>query len=306
VGVPPEQRAGGIGLAFMRGVLHEYRERGFLTAALYPFRGSFYRRAGYEFGGRRTLITCPPSAMAKVEAPLRVRRLDSSEFEQIRSCYVGFASKHSGVNLRNENQWFRHLGREKPFTVYAVGDPIEGYVALRLVSGFWETQELEELVWSSSAGYLSLMSLIRSFGINQSLLSWHEPSDSPFLARFDEKGVKAESDRQIMWRAVNVPNSLRALKPDASGEVSIRVHDADLPENEGPWKARFGLEGVEVERASEADIEIDIRPFSQALMGEPSFATVLAQGRATVKTAEAAKAMNGLLPPRTTYCLDFF
>lgn len=307
VGVLPEHRASGAGSTLMRGVLPLYCEQGFDIAALYPFRGIFYRKFGYEFGGKLIEITCPTERFPHVEPTLPTKLLPPGEFGAVKPCYEAFARRLSGVNIRNADQWWRKMGRDKPHAVYAVGNPVEAYVALRLVAGFWENQEVGEIVWTTPAGYQSALALLRSLAINQLAMKWYEPSDSPFLALYDDQGIAVQYDwPRIMWRAVHVPNALKALRPRDSGEATLRILDPLLPENEGPWRLRFGTDGVEVERGDRAEVEMDIRAFSQALMGEPSFDSLLRMGRASVSSGQAAEAMRRLLPSQTVYCLDFF
>lgn len=307
VGVLPEVRSSGVGSDLMRGAVREYYDAGFQLSSLYPYRGAFYRRFGYEFSGRTVEVKAPSQKIPHIAPPLPIRQVPIEEAALLRPCYEAFARRYNGMNLRNDDQWWRHLGRDKPYTVYAAGDPVEAFVSVRLVAGFFENQEVHELVWTTQRGYLTMLSLLRSLGINQNSVSWFEPADSPFQAQFDEQGVEFKYDwPRPMWRAVNVPECLAAIKTAGSGEVTLRVEDKLIPENEGPWRIRFGPQGVEVERADSADVEMGIHAFSQALMGEPSFARCLEQGRATAKSDDAADRMKALLPGATVYTMDYF
>lgn len=307
VGVRPEYRSTGVGADLMRGVLPYYREQGFHVSALYPFKGAFYRGFGYEFGGRILELKLPSHKFPKVESTMPVRIVDYADRDLLRPCYETFARQYAGVNLRREEQWWRHLGRDNPYTLYAAGDPIEGYALVRLIAGFWEDQEVQEFVWTTPESYRALLALFRSLGINQNHIKWYEPVDSPFMAQFDEYGLDAKADwPRIMWRAIHVPEALRRLKPEASGEVRLEVADELVPANRGPWHVRFSPDGVEVEACGQADVKLDIRPFSQALMGEPSAERSLALGRICASSKSAAKSLCDLLPATKVYCIDFF
>ncbi|MBI5705812.1 MAG: GNAT family N-acetyltransferase [Armatimonadetes bacterium] len=307
VGVLPEERSSGVGSDLMRGAVREYFGAGFLLSSLYPYRGAFYRRFGYEFSGKTLEIKAPSQKIPKVQPLLPVRQIPVEEAGLLRPCYETFTGRYNGMNLRNDDQWWRHLGREKPYTIYVVGEPVEAYVSVRLVAGFFENQEVHEFVWTTQRGYLAALSLIRSLGINQNSVSWFEPADSPFQAQFDEQGIEFKYDwPRPMWRAINVPECLAAIKPSGTGEVTLRVEDPLIPENEGPWRIQFGSEQVEVERADSGAVEIGIHAFSQALMGEPCFTRCLEQGRATARTDEAVSAMEALLPGAIVYTMDFF
>nr|HWA84206.1 GNAT family N-acetyltransferase [Fimbriimonadaceae bacterium] len=68
VAVLPEARQAGVGGAMMRWALRHMRENGYVLAALYAFRETYYRKFGYEVCGLRHKVTCPTSRLPKIEA----------------------------------------------------------------------------------------------------------------------------------------------------------------------------------------------------------------------------------------------
>ncbi len=306
VGVVPEARASGVGGALMTEVLRHYRDAGFVLASLYPFRASYYRKFGYAYVGKRIRVTCPEYRFPRIDAPLPISMIAPEEHKKVRECYGAFARRYAGMNLRSEAMWWRQLGGDTPFAVYGAGDPIEGYVAIRLAWDFWEPQEVREVAWSTPGGYLSALSLIGSIGINKTEVAWFEPGDGPFLTEYYDYPGKASIDRPIMFRVLDVPGALSELRPEGSGEFTIAVHDDQVPENFGPWRVRFSDGSVEVAPAAAADIDLDIRPFSQAVLGEPSFSDVLERGHIRSGSASGLEAAALLLPARSAYCMDFF
>lgn len=306
VAVVPEARGGGIGNTLMERILGHYRGEGFLLASLYPFRASYYRKFGYAYAGTRLEVTCPEHRFPRIEAPLRIRHVQPSEFGVLRDCYESFARRYSGMNLRSEQMWWRQTGGDTPYTHYVAGDPPETYVSIRLVQGFWEKQEVHEVVWSTPAGYLSALALMGQVGINQAEMCWYEPSDGPFMTDYYDYPTLVKVDRPIMYRVLDVPGALRALRPDSSGEFRISVVDDLVPENQGPWAVHFKPDGVDVSPTSEADFELNIRPFTQALLGDPSFDAVLRRGHVKVSSEAGVSAARRLLVPSPVYCMDFF
>ncbi|MCH8273658.1 MAG: GNAT family N-acetyltransferase [Armatimonadetes bacterium] len=308
VAVAPEFRQAGLGARMMEWSLDWMREEGFLLTSLYAFREGYYRKFGYECAGVRMRITCPNQRFPRVEPSLPVRQLTPDDWQQLEPAYARFARRYSGMNLpRHPERWKSVFGRRPPDPiVYAAGDPVEAYAILRVSADFWGDETVSELVWATPEGYRSVFAALFGIGINRASLAWCEPSDGPFLATSVDQGVKAAYENPIMFRVLDVPAALGALKPQASGDFSLLVHDEGVPQNRGPWRVSFSLDGVSVEACDSAGIEMDIRHFSQAFLGEPSFAGLLGQGFVKVCREADAKSAADLLTPRATYCLDMF
>lgn len=306
VAVYPHRRKSGVGSAMMSWLVRQLREEGIPMANLYAFRETFYRRFGYEVAGKRIKITCPTGRLPKLQNELPVRRLRPGDWQEINGCYSAFAHARSGLSLRDEKLWRRVLAENRPLTIYAAGDPVEAYAVVSHSWSFWTTDHISDVAWSTPEGYRALFEIFAGIAINKTALSWFEPSDSPFYAQYLDQSVEAVVDRPCMYRVCDVPAALRALQPEDSGEFTIRVLDDLIPENEGPWRAAFRPSAVEVERTQDADLTLDIRPFAQAFLGEPSLADLARIGQVDVRNRKALQAAQRLLPPSPTICADFF
>ncbi|MBX7133560.1 MAG: GNAT family N-acetyltransferase [Fimbriimonadaceae bacterium] len=305
VGVLPEARHGQVGTAMMKWSLRDLRERGFELAALYAFSDQFYRRVGYEVAGRRFQIQCPAQRLPRLTPSLPIRQIAPTDAHLLDGCYQAFAKAHSGLNLRTKEQWTERFGQRPPM-IYAAGDPVEAYAWVSMEGGFWDDLRVGEFVWSSRRGYESILATLTGLCINRSNLIWYEPSDSPFLCRFMDQGIKVSLERHAMFRVLEVPRALSRLFSEGSGEFSFRVEDADLPENVGPWRVRYGADGVEVQPCSEPELVFTSQTFAQAFMGEPSLETLLHNGNVTSTSDRAALDACRLMTPRATVCMDFF
>ncbi|AIE88084.1 GNAT family N-acetyltransferase [Fimbriimonas ginsengisoli] len=306
VAVYPHRRKGGIGTTMMKWLIRQLREEGIPVASLYAFREPFYRRAGYEVAGKRLKIVCPTPRFPKVAHDLPIRRLTPADWEQLNPCYEAFAHARSGLSLRTEKLWERVLGENRPLTIYAAGDPVEAYAVVSHNVDFWSTDHISDVAWSTLEGYRALLDTFAGIGINKTALSWFEPSDSPFFAQYLDQGVQVTADRPVMFRVCDVPLALRSLHTEESGEFTIRVVDDVVPENEGPWRVAFRPGEVVVEPADTAELTLDVRPFAQAFLGEPSLADLARLGLVTVGNAAALKAAQRLMPPSPVICADFF
>jgi predicted acetyltransferase len=301
VAVLPEARHTGVGSAMMRWALQDLRDRGYLLAGLYAFRESYYRKFGYEVCGMRYKVTCPNSRLPKRSSDLAVRRVFYKDLAEIKPCYDRFADSRSGLNLRNDMHWDRIIKDDEVKTVYAVGDPVEAYAIVEHDWTFWQDQPVEELVWSSIRGYEALVSFLGSVGINKTSVSWYEPSDGMFLTRHIDQGVKIESEKPVMYRALNVPAALESLASSGSGSFTIGVRDEILPANNGPWQVSFEGGITKVVPGQSAEIELDDRAVVQALLGQPSLSDLIRNG-----FAPSVDSAQRLLPPSPTYCIDYY
>ena len=315
VGVVPERRHTGVGGDLMRFALHDMRRRGKVLASLYPFAESYYRQFGYEVCGSRLKFTCPKSYLPKLKPELPIRRLTWDELDQIKPCYDTFATSRSGLASRDDYLWDRLFGRKSKSptlayekTVYAAGDPVEGYAVVSHEVDFHVEQAISELAWSTSRGYEAVIVFMRSLAANKSGLRWYEPADSPFYFRHLSSSPlsTATLEKPIMYRVLDVPVALAALSAAAPVDFTLRVADPDILTNEGPWRVTSSGGKVTVDKADRADLEFDIRSFTQAFLGQPSIDDVLRNGFATAKTSNATDAFRALMPPAPVYCLDMF
>jgi predicted acetyltransferase len=306
VAVYPHRRKSGVGSAMMTWLVRHLREEGVPMANLYAFRETFYRRFGYEVAGKRLKIVCPSGRIPKTSHGLPIRRLTPDDWQLIDPCYSAFAHARSGLSLRTEKLWQRVLAENRPLTVYAAGDPVEAYAVVSHNWSFWSTDHLSDVAWSTEEGYRALFEVFSGLSINKTALTWFEPSDSPFYAQYLDQGIEAAVDRPVMYRVCDVPAALRTLRPEESGEFTVRVRDDVIPENEGPWRVAFRPGEVVVEKCEDADIALDIRPFAQAFLGEPSLRDLARIGRVSVTHPDALRAAERLLPALPVTCADFF
>jgi predicted acetyltransferase len=306
VAVSPSERQSGVGSTLLEWMVRHAREEGFAVSSLYAFRDSFYRKFGYETVGKRIAIKCPTGRLPKLRSDLPVQNLVPEDRELIRPCYEAFARARSGFHIRDERRWNEVLNaRDFPKT-YVFGDPVEAYAIVAHKIDFWDSQKVAEVVWTTEAGHRAVVAWFGGLGANKTHIEWSEPSDSPFLARYNDQGVESKLAQPIMYRVLNTPEALKSLRTDESGEFNIHIVDKLLPENQGPWRVAFSPDGVIVEKASAADVTMDIRQFTCAFMGDPSVVDLARNGLIEVRDRAALKSISRLLTPSPVSCWDFF
>jgi len=320
VAVSADSRKHGVGRTMMKSLVEIMHGDGLVVGNLRASHESFYRRFGWEGCGREVRITCPVGLLPPLDCPLPVRQLRLKDFDFVNdenrwplqkdwrplsAAYTKFAYDYSGMFIRESLRWaWLRMTSGSPPYVFVAGDPVEAYAILRISSG--KTQDVVEFVWSTPQGYQSVLATLAGVAINHSMLSWTEPSNGPFMSTWFTQGVEARLRKPSMFRVLDVPRSLSALKSVGSGSFRLAIDDEILPANRGPWYVSYSPDRVEVEPSDTADVQMSIQHYAQALMGEPSFSDLLSYGLVSCSSDQVAKAVHGLLSRKVTYCLEIF
>ncbi len=283
----PESRGGGFASQAMESLLKECYRQGYDLAALYGFRDPFYRKFGYASCGWRWQIACPVSRLPKVSRSLPVREVSPQNLESLNECYQKFAQNLNGACIRTPDHWRRRMGKNPP-AIYAVGDPVEGYLWTN-VAGFWNDQEIGEMAWSTPEGHASLLALMREFGANKSKIVWTEPPISPYLAYHIDSEVEVRRHRHTMFRVVNAREVLQTL---GGFSFSFELNDPVIEENCEPI-------------GSGPNVRLGISAFTQGIMGDPGFGQLIRDGKVQV-LSEAQSELEKQFPPHPVCCMEFF
>jgi predicted acetyltransferase len=307
VAVAPEYRQRGVGSAMMPWALAHMRANGLHVTALHAARESYYRRFGWECAGRRVRLTCPQWRFPRLTCGLPVQQLHLEDWTALEAAYRTFALAYSGMAIR-QSLWGSRITSSSgnPSLVYAVGDPVEAYALLRLAPRMANNQEIAEVVWATSTGYQALLATLSALSINHDSLTWFEPGNSPFLSQWADRGVEAVLLHPAMFRVLDVPGTLAMLPAAGSGMFTLAIDDEHLPDNRGPWRVVCTPEGVQIERSETAEVRMHIRQYTQALLGEPSFADLVHHGLVSSTSAQAVADAAALFSPWPTYIIDFF
>jgi predicted acetyltransferase len=307
VAVAPEYRQRGVGSAMMTWALAHMRASGWQVTALHAVRESYYRCFGWECAGRRVQITCPQWRFPRLTCRLPVQQLRLEDWAALEPAYRTFAMAYSGMALRKGLQLSRiTMSSGNPALVYAVGDPVEAYAILRLVPRTASNQEIAELVWATSAGYQALLATPSALCGNHDSLTWFEPGNGPFLSQWADRGVEATLLHPAMFRVLDVPSTLAMLPAAGSGTFTLAIDDEHLPNNCGPWRVVCTPAGVQVERSDTAEVRMHIRQYTQALLGEPSFADLVQHRLVSSTSARAVWDAATFFSAWPTYTIEFF
>jgi predicted acetyltransferase len=295
-----EGRRTGAAHLLMEGLLRDHHAKKIPLSCLYAFRETYYRRFGYELCGWRWENKCPADRLPKLESHLKVRRIPHQDAAQeLGPCYNDFIQKLSGCHVRGPESWQDRLGQNPP-TIYAVGDPVEGYL-WGSFAGFWEDVTIGEFVWSTPEGYRALLGLLRSIASNKTGVVWIEPPVSPLQYVFRDQGITSTLHRPTMWRITHLEAALSSL--DNQEPFSFELQDGVIPQHNGVFTLQ---PGGRLEEGGAPDFSLDIRALSQAFMGQPSLTELADLGRINVLSAEGFARASRSLTPQNVVCMEFF
>lgn len=301
VAVKPEHRGSGVGTVFMQQLLGVLRSEGFAMAALYPFRETFYRRAGFATAGDRKEFRVPADRLPALRRELPVTQITKAEAaHHLDAVFRQFAFTHNACVLRDENEWQERLGKSGS-SIYVAGEPAEGYLWVKLTE-FWETATVGEMVWTTPAAHRTLLSLIRDLCINQSTAVWQEPGNTPTAHLYKDAHWTIESVRLPMYRVLNLEACLDAICPQNVAPVTLRITDAFLPEE----NRTVTLSPSAVPGTNPPDLSLSMETLTQGLLGDPSWFALHAAGAIEINSPDALERLNQMLPPASVFLSEFF
>jgi len=314
VAVAPHARRQGLGAEICRQALRIGRARGDLVSVLYPFRPDFYYRLGWGLVGSLLGFRFRPDALPVSHPRCRVRLAELADRAPVRACYARAAARSHGLLERSDRMWEQHLaGGQRHLFVLPSGNDVAGY----LLATYGRTRIpadrpliVHELVADDDRAYAELLSWIALQRDQWAVARYDalpeerfdllltEPRAPRFRAARTLWAPVAQRLRGPMLRVLDVPGALRARThwPQAtSGNFTVRVHDPELPDNEGPWRVLCdGLRATCEAAAGPADLEINAPEFAQLYAGELSAAEAVRMGRATATDPDTIRRIDEL------------
>ena len=275
--LPTHRRRGALG-GMMRRLFAQARERGVPLAALWASEGAIYGRFGFGAAVRALALDVDPRLGLRIEPDPRPVRLAlpgdlGQAIAAISPVHERERGRRGGMAARSDAAWrllLEHGGPEgldegvSAARVAVLGDPAAGYATYRSRPGPDEgsaTIAVEELVADDVAGAAALWRFLGSIDLIERVSAWNLPLDDPLpLIAADPDHVRLTGAPVGNWlRLLDLPAALRARGGGA--DVSARVHDADVPENDGTWHLGSG------EPAATADLELDTRDLAALYLG---------------------------------------
>lgn len=282
------RRHGAIRACFNKYLRDLYND-GFLFSTLYPFSTSYYRKFGYECGGGMLNYQISIGALPKYDVGGSVRLAEEGNcIEDIKQVFEGY---RKGINLsaaRGEID-YRWLMKENPaasghytyvyyneegipkgvmgFTKEYVDDP-------PVKSNPRFQMNCQQFYFADIEGFKGLMNHCRAFEAYYDYVVFTLPDHLKMENYLPERALREplRMRRGVngMVRVINVKTALELARYRGDGELTVRVRDEILEENNGVFHVEFEegrASAVTVGDENALDADLNITDFSRFLLG---------------------------------------
>jgi predicted acetyltransferase len=149
------------------------------------------------------------------------------------------------------------------------------------------TVEVSDLVATDPAAWAAIWRFVVDTDLSRRTVATRRPVDDPLPLLLDDPArAGASHDWPLHVRLVDVPSALAARGYLVDGAMTLRVHDAGLPANDGTWRLAVVDGRGEVEAAAgPADLELDVEALATVAFGGEPTSRLVAAGR--VRAADA-------------------
>lgn len=268
VGVPPEERGGGAGIALMAEMLREQHARGVGLSTLYPATRKPYRRVGYEVAGTWGMWKVDVDRIGLHDREAEAIAIDPSRPESLHAIYAEWARSRGGALERSQAFWER-LVQPVGLKVYGSMVPGEGYVVWTQGTGERKALRLEirEFVANTPRAVRRLWTIIADHRSIADEVRWRGPGADPLVGALEEESANMYMNEQWMTRIVHLPAAMAARGWGADGTLDLDVADPVVPENAGRWRLVVEDGVAEVSRGGKGSLECDIRGLAPLYTG---------------------------------------
>lgn len=240
VGVAPEARGSGVGVAIVRGLEEEARARGAVVSILHAYRQGFYARLGYATVTPNRRLACDPRAVPRAwldRARGAIHAATGKDTEKIIALYMQAARAATGWLERPESVWARRFADERLRFFVLTG---AGYVACET----WQREPhaqtrvlVRELVADGDDARRALWGFLGLQAGQAHEIDIEIADGDPILfalgdvdgARFGDERVEHDLGRIVagpMIKLLDARAALAARGYGKSGEASVRAGDS--------------------------------------------------------------------------------
>lgn len=250
--LPQYRRTGGIRGCFTY-MLPDLYQDGVVYSYLYPFSTAYYRKFGYEMGGVCRYYEWQLSFIPayKVEGSCELLDVSNREAlsEDIKKIYQVWQNKYNCM-VENESWEYRFATEANPYKkqeftyIYYKKDKTPGgYMVCRKVKDEkGQRLDCSKFVFVDIEGLKGLLALAKTFASDHYCIRFTLPDTcniEPMIAERSLGACKIDQGYLGMVRVINVEKVLKMARYIGSGEITLQIEDAYIPENNGVFEVRF-------------------------------------------------------------------
>lgn len=238
VAVEPEHRGRGAARAVLTALLHDARERGALTAALFCTSTAVYRSLGFEVCGVLRDTDLPTASLPRARVPgITLRAGDPTDWAAVRDVYDAVAGSGNGLLTRD-----RHPAGLDGVTlaVDSTGTTL-GYASWRRGRGYDDASVLTvvDLLAVSPDAAQALVTTLASWQTVVSTVRFRPlPWVDAVAAQLPGERLREHHPMPWMHRPLDVAGAVaaRGWSTAVRGEVALRLVDPLIAANDGCWR----------------------------------------------------------------------
>ncbi|AZB42267.1 GNAT family N-acetyltransferase [Bacillus sp. FJAT-42376] len=306
----PEYRRQGHVREMLAYVLEKMKQENITVSMLHPFNVSFYRKYGWElFSSRRktTLLAQDLKVLQHTGGTVK-RYSKETHHEDIEKIYDAFASRFTGMLVRDREWWMRAIYDEETTAVYynENGEPA-GYILYQLKEKKLLVDEFVPLNAEARHGLWNFICQHDSM-VQEIEMDTHEAE--PLLFALPEPRRKSEHRPYFMARIVDAEAFLASYAFTEGTEALFHVNDPHAQWNNGSYLIRKDGTAIRISDdealASELEgVELSINGLTAILFGYKTLSELEMLGLASGREEEI-KAMEKAIPPHRPFFYDFF
>ena len=326
VGTPPEHRRRGLVRRLAAASLSEYRERGAALSALWPFAHRFYARLGWALVNRYAVTECPPETLSfarEADVGGRWIQLDPDHGRRMADVLEANDGGRALAVDRTEEWWRRRVFHGWGTDPYVYGWELEGELRAYVVYTVEERDgdpvgvgaddgrllDVAEVAVADHEARLACLGFLADHDSQVGRVRTYGPPDASLLDLvFDPDEVEVEVHAGPQVRIVSVPEAIEAtaVPGDVDADVLVGVEDSLAPWNDGAFRVEVAAGAVTVEPAdAEPDVEVEIGPLSQLVVGYRTAAALAATGELSGES-EAVETLGRLFPAADPFLRERF
>ncbi|MDQ7793229.1 MAG: GNAT family N-acetyltransferase [bacterium] len=321
VATPAEHRRRGYCRALLGGVLEEARASGDALSLLWPFSHAFYRKLGWEVGGRALEVTLPLASLPGRSSGWSACPVDpdsEAHLAELDAVYSRSVQEYNGCLVREPRDWKRKLSRkhERRFA-YLLRRPGGGAAAYAVyafkdLDHFHRRMDVRELLALDGEAHKALLGFLRDHDSQAREIQFYLPEQHPLLYSWPDRPQVTYRDA-FMLRVVDVKRALEGLTYPGEGEMALnwRVEDPLCPWNHGTFRVTWSGPRCTLERldgSPQADLACDIATLSGIYAGHLPAGAARVLGRLRLDGDEGARLswLRRAFGRRPGHLLDFF
>lgn len=274
----PEHRFGGAVRQLIQAAMRQIFDNGAVFSALYPFSHSYYRKFGYELCQKTAEYEVPIETLSGFRYTGKATMIHPGDAtDGLRAVFDAHFQRYNMPILREERHWKKLIGedayKDRVYTYLLEdekGPSAYVVVAAENAGQYEKTGKVRELAFVRPQGFSDVLGFLYRLAAQYSKILVPLPDDIPLASIVEESyNLKCSCYDQQMARVINVKKALECKRHCDGDAYTLRVYDADIPENDGFFyvQCENGVVSADKKAGEAPDLTVDVRTLTQLLLG---------------------------------------